>query len=71
MSELGRMMVLAGAVILAAGLVVMLLGKIPYIGKLPGDIVIKKESFSFYFPLTTCLLLSILLSVIAMLWTRK
>lgn len=71
MNELGRMMVLAGAVILVAGLVVMLLGKIPYIGKLPGDIVIKKENFSFYFPLTTCVFLSILLSLIVMLWTRK
>ena len=71
MNELGRMMVLAGAVILVAGLVVMLLGKIPYVGKLPGDIVIKKENFSFYFPLTTCIFLSILLSLVAMLWTRK
>jgi uncharacterized membrane protein len=71
MGELGKMMVLAGAVILVAGLALMLLGKIPYVGKLPGDIVIKKENFSFYFPLATCVLLSILLSLVSMLWVRK
>ena len=71
MGELGKMMVLAGVVILVAGLVVMLLGKIPFVGKLPGDILIKKENFSFYFPLTTCVLLSIILTAISFLWFRK
>jgi hypothetical protein len=69
--ELGKMMVLAGAVIIVAGLAFMLLEKVPHVGKLPGDILIKKENFSFYFPLTTCVLISLLLSVISYLWFRK
>lgn len=71
MGDLGRIMIFAGAVIIVVGLLVVLLGKIPYFGKLPGDIIIKKENFSFYFPLTTCIFLSILLSLISMLWARK
>ncbi len=47
------------------------LGKIPGAGKLPGDILIKKENFTFYFPLTTCLLASAILSLILFLWQRK
>ena len=71
MGEFGKIMVLAGAVIIVAGLAFMLLGKIPHVGKFPGDILIKKENFSFYFPLTTCVLISLLLSVISYLWFRK
>lgn len=64
-------MVLTGAVILVVGLVLIFLEKVPFVGKLPGDILIKKENFSFYFPLTTCVLISILLSAISYLWFRK
>ena len=71
MSEFGKIMVFAGAVIIVVGLVFILLGKTPYFGKLPGDIIIKKENFSLYFPLTTCVIISIILSLIAMLWNRK
>ncbi len=45
--------------------------KIPGVGKLPGDIFIKKENFSFYFPLTTCILLSIILSAIMYFLGKK
>ncbi len=71
MGELGRIMVLTGAVILVVGLVLIFLEKVPFVGKLPGDILIKKENFSVYFPLTTCVLISILLSAISYLWFRK
>lgn len=64
-------MVLTGVVILVVGLVLIFLEKVPFFGKLPGDILIKKENFSFYFPLTTCVLISILLSAISYLWFRK
>ena len=46
-------------------------GKIPGVGKLPGDIFIKKENFSFYFPLTTCILLSIIISALMYLFGKK
>jgi hypothetical protein len=44
--------------------------KIPILGKLPGDIYIKRENFSFYFPITTCILLSFLLSLILMIFKK-
>jgi hypothetical protein len=46
-------------------------GKIPFLGRLPGDISIKKEGLSVYLPIATCLLLSIILTVIANLFFRK
>ncbi len=48
-----------------------MIGKIPGIGKLPGDIIIKKENFSFYFPLATCIIISIFLSILFSLFHRK
>ncbi len=71
MGDLSRILVFIGVVLILVGLGVTLLGKVPGLGRLPGDIIIKKENFSFYFPLTTCLLLSALLSLILFLWNRK
>jgi len=71
MGDLSRILVFIGVVLILVGLGVTLLGKVPGLGRLPGDIIIKKEKLSFYFPLTTCLLLSALLSLILFLWNRK
>ena len=71
MNDLGRMLILIGAILIVAGIGVTVLGKIPGLGKLPGDILIKKENFSFYFPLTTCLLISAVISLILYLWNRR
>ncbi len=68
---LARTFVTLGLVLIVIGGIVHVAGKIPGLGRLPGDIVIKKENFSFYFPLTTCLLLSILLSFIFFLWRQR
>ena len=62
--EFGKALILLGVVMLVFGLLFLFLPKIPFIGRLPGDIVIKKGNFTFYFPLATCILLSILLTVI-------
>ncbi len=71
MGDIGRILVFIGGILILFGLGVILMGKIPWLGKLPGDIIVKKENFSFYFPLTTCLILSALLSLILFLWNRK
>lgn len=71
MGDLGRILIFIGGILILLGLGAILVGKIPWVGKLPGDIIIKKENFSFYFPLTTCLILSALLSLILFLWHRK
>ncbi len=58
----GKSLVLFGVVMVVVGLVLMFFDKIPLLGKLPGDIHIKKENIEFYFPIVTSLVLSLLLS---------
>jgi len=70
-SGLGKFLILIGVIIVALGLLLTLLPKLPYLGKLPGDIYIKKGNFTFYFPLATCILLSILLTIILNLIFRR
>ena len=70
MSGLGRSLIILGLVIMLIGIVVSLAGKLPWLGRLPGDISIKRENFSFYFPLATCLLISALISLIMWLFRR-
>ena len=66
MVGIGKLLVVFGAVLVLVGLVLQFAPKIPYLGKLPGDIHIKKENFEFYFPLATSIVLSLLLS--GVLW---
>jgi hypothetical protein len=71
MGDVAKTIILTGVVLIVAGGVMLLLGKIPGAGKLPGDILIKKENFSFYFPITTCILISVILTILSYLWSRK
>lgn len=64
MGEIARTMILIGAVLVAAGLVLLGLHKLPFPGKLPGDILIKREHFTFFFPLTTGIIISIVVSLV-------
>jgi hypothetical protein len=70
MPGMGKMLIIMGLIIAAIGVLFVLAGKIPWLGRLPGDIYIKKESFSFYFPLATSILVSIVLSLIIWLLRR-
>ena len=70
MSELGRLLIVVGTVLLLLGLVLSISGRIPWLGRLPGDIVVRREHFSFYFPLTTSILISLVLSVLLWLFRR-
>jgi hypothetical protein len=63
-SELARILILLGAVLIVIGLVMLGIQKLPFAGRLPGDIVIKRENFTFYFPLVTGIIVSILISLI-------
>lgn len=64
-----RMLVILGLVLLAAGLLWPWLSRLPW-GRLPGDISIDREHFSFHFPLTTSILVSLLLTLILSLWRK-
>jgi hypothetical protein len=70
MAALGRMLILLGIVIILIGLGLLFAHKIPYIGRLPGDIYVKKDNFTFYFPLGTCIVISIVLSFIFWLFRK-
>lgn len=63
-APLGRALIFLGVILTAFGLVVLLAPKIPWVGRLPGDLLIQRERFSFYFPLASCLLASLLLSLL-------
>lgn len=71
MTAIVKTIILVGIVFIIVGAGLYLIGKIPGIGRLPGDIVIKKENFTFYFPLTTCIIISIILSLILFLWHQR
>ena len=64
MNELAKGLILLGAVLIAIGLVLLFFQKTPFLGKLPGDILIKRENFTLYFPLATGIVISLLISLI-------
>jgi len=69
--QIGKTLIVFGVVSIMAGLVIILGPKVTMLGKLPGDIYIKKENFSFYFPITTSILLSIVLSLVLWFFRQK
>lgn len=71
MSDIGRALVIVGVVIAVVGVMLMLVGRVPWIGRLPGDIYIRRGNWSLYFPLATSLLLSVILTLIFWLIGRR
>ena len=70
LSGLGRLLIFLGLALAAVGLLLVLVGRVPGIGRLPGDILIQRGNFTFYFPLATSLLISLLLTLILSLLRR-
>jgi hypothetical protein len=70
MPAIGKMLIIFGAVLIIVGLGFLFGDKIPFFGKLPGDILIKKERFSFYFPITTSIIISIILTILFSLFRK-
>ncbi len=71
LSSFGKILIYIGIIMIVVGGLFMLGGKIPFMGRLPGDIAIQKKNFSFYFPITTSIVISIILSLIMWLLGRK
>jgi hypothetical protein len=68
---LGRVLIFFGVVLVALGLLVSVAGRLPFrLGRLPGDIYIHGKNTTFYFPLATCILLSVVLSIVLWLFRR-
>jgi len=70
MSDLGKMLIVFGVVAIGLGVLLTLAGKIPWLGRLPGDIVIERENFRFYFPLASCVIASVAITLLLWLLRR-
>jgi Protein of unknown function (DUF2905) len=70
MSDLGRLLILLGVILVLVGAVFLLAPRLPWLGKLPGDITYQRGNFSFYFPLGTSIVISIILTLILYLFRR-
>ena len=70
MADMGRLLMMLGGVLLVVGALLVFGARIPWLGRLPGDIVIERENFRFYFPIVTSILISIVLTLIAAIVRR-
>jgi len=70
MEGLGKLLIFAGIVLALAGVVVSMLGRLPWLGRLPGDILVRRDNFTFYFPLASCLLVSAVVSLLVYFFRR-
>lgn len=64
MSNIPKLLISLGAVLIAVGLIWLALGRFIHLGRLPGDIVVEKENFKFYFPIVTCIVISVVVSLL-------
>lgn len=71
MESFGKLLIVFGVILAAVGGLMLFIGNVPYIGRLPGDIYVQRKNFSFYFPLTTSILLSIVLTLLFSLFSRR
>jgi fumarate reductase subunit D len=71
MGGLGRTLIIVGVVLLVAGLLVTVVGRFTPLGRLPGDIVVRRSNFTFYFPIVTSIVLSVLLTLVMWFFQRR
>ena len=70
MGDLGRLLMIVGAVVFTLGAVLALAGRLPWLGRLPGDLLIERGPVTFYFPLATSLIVSVALTLLFWLFRR-
>jgi uncharacterized membrane-anchored protein len=70
MAGFGKALIYLGILMAVVGVIFLLGGKIPWLGHLPGDLTIEREGYTFYFPLTTCVLISVILSLVLYFFKR-
>jgi len=71
MNMLGKLLILFGIIFILLGVFLMFFQRIPYLGKLPGDIIIRRGNTVIFFPIVTCILLSVILSLILNIFFRR
>lgn len=70
MPDLGRVLLLVGGVLLVGGLLLTMGARLPGVGRLPGDVVYRKGNVTFYFPIVTCIVLSVVLTLLLRIFKR-
>ncbi len=70
MGDLGRILIFLGLLLVVIGVAFSFAGKIPWFGNLPGDIIVRRERFTFYFPIVTCLFVSVIISLVVYFFRR-
>lgn len=70
MNPIAKLLIVAGLILVGMGLFFLLSDKVPWLGKLPGDITVKRDNFTFFFPLATCVLISVIVSLILWLFRK-
>ena len=70
MTEMGKLLLILGIILSIMGLIFIFGSKVPGLGRLPGDIFIKKGNITFFFPIVTCILISIIVTLILSLFRR-
>ncbi|HJX30757.1 MAG TPA: DUF2905 domain-containing protein [Thermodesulfobacteriota bacterium] len=70
MAEIGKLLLIVGIILSIMGLIFIFGSKVPGLGRLPGDIFIKKGNLTFFFPIVTCILISIIVTLILSLFRR-
>jgi len=71
LSGVGKLLMLFGGILIIVGAALVLAEKTPWLGRLPGDIYVQRPNFTFYFPLTTSILVSVVLSFVLYLLSRR
>ena len=70
LGDLGKGLIIVGIVIAGIGVLLLAGNKLPWIGRLPGDIMIRREKFTFYFPIMTCIIISIILTLVLSIFRK-
>jgi hypothetical protein len=70
MNDFGKILVFLGLVLVGLGLILLYGPKIPWLGRLPGDITIKRDNLTFYFPLASSVIISVVLTILFSLFRR-
>jgi hypothetical protein len=70
MEGFGKTLIYIGILLVVVGVMFTFAGKVPWLGRLPGDIVIERDGFTFYFPIVTCILISVIISLVLYFFRR-
>lgn len=71
MQDLGRFLVVLGVVAIAGGVLLLLAGRIPWLGRLPGDVIVRRGPVTFYFPIVTSLVVSVVVTILRNVFWRR